>query len=59
MVKRFRSLRAQLTAAILVVLALGLGLLLILAGNQMSHMTMESFTHEQQVMALALANTFP
>jgi signal transduction histidine kinase len=58
-VKLFSSLRAQLTAAILLVLALGLGLLLILAGTQMSRMTMASFTHEQQVMALALANTFP
>src|SRR5690349_24385347 len=57
MVKRFASLRSQLAAAILTVLALGLGLLLILAGQQMSRMTMEAFTHEQQVIALVLANT--
>ena len=55
----FTSLRGQLTAAILTVLALGLGLLLLMAGHQMSQATMEAFTHEQQVMALALANTFP
>jgi len=55
----FKSLRGQLTAAILTVLALGLGLLLIMAGNQMSRMTMEAFTHEQQVLALVLANTLP
>lgn len=54
-----RSLRAQLAAAILTALALGLGLLLIMAGNQMSRMTMEAFIHEQQAQALALANTFP
>lgn len=57
--KVFTSLRGQLTAAILTVLALGLGLLLIMAGNQMSRMTMEAFTHEQQVLALVLANAFP
>src|SRR6266545_2771803 len=55
----FKSLRGQLTAAILTVLALGLGLLLIMAGNQMSRMTMEAFTHEQQMLALMLANTLP
>lgn len=59
MVSLFQSLRGQLTAAILTVLALGLGLLLIMAGNQMSQMTMEAFMHEQQVTALVLANTFP
>ncbi len=57
--KFFKSLRGQLTAAILTVLALGLGLLLIIAGHQMSRMTMEAFTHEQQVTALVLANAFP
>jgi len=55
----FRSLRGQLAAAILTVLALGLGLLLIMAGNQMAQMTMEAFRHEQQVFALVLANTMP
>jgi signal transduction histidine kinase len=55
----FRSLRGQLAAAIVTVVALGLGLLLLVAGNQMSRMTMEAFTHEQQVLALVLANTFP
>src|SRR5689334_14873214 len=55
--KVFSSLRGQLTAAILTVLALGLGLLLILAGNQISQMTMEAFRHEQQVFALVLANS--
>ena len=55
----FRSLRGQLAAAIVTVLALGLGLLLLVAGSQMSRMTMEAFTHEQQVLALVLANTFP
>src|SRR6478609_7847791 len=59
MVNVFRSLRGQLTAAIVTVLAIGLGLLLFVAGNQMSRMTMEAFTHEQQVLALVLANTFP
>lgn len=59
MVNVFRSLRGQLAAAIVSVLALGLGLLLIVAGSQMSRMTMEAFTHEQQVLALVLANTFP
>jgi signal transduction histidine kinase len=39
------------------ILALGLGLLLLLAGNQMAHVTMESYTREQQVMALIVANT--
>jgi signal transduction histidine kinase len=58
-VKVFRSLRVQLAAAILTVLALGLGLLLIMAGSQISRMTMEAFTHEQQAQALALANSFP
>jgi signal transduction histidine kinase len=53
----FRSLRGQLAAAILTVLALGLGLLLIMAGRQMSQMTLEAFRHEQQVFALVLANT--
>lgn len=57
--KVFRSLRVQLAAAILTVLALGLGLLLIMAGSQISRMTMEAFTHEQQAQALALANSFP
>jgi two-component system sensor histidine kinase BaeS len=55
----FTSLRGQLTAAILTVLALGLGLLLMMAGQQMSQMTMEAFRHEQQVFALVLANTLP
>jgi len=59
MIRLFKSLRGQLTAAILTVLALGLGLLLIIAGNQMSRMTTEAFTHEQQVLALVLANTLP
>src|SRR3954451_21373693 len=59
MVNVFRSLRGQLTATIVTVLALGLGLLLLLAGSQMSRMTMEAFTHEQQVLVLVLANTFP
>ena len=59
MVKVFRSLRGQLTAAIITVLVLGLGLLLLVAGSQMSRMTMEAFTHEQQVLALVLANAFP
>jgi hypothetical protein len=55
----FKSLRGQLAAAILTVLTLGLGLLLIMAGNQMARMTMEAFRHEQQVFALVLANTLP
>ena len=55
----FKSLRGQLAVAILTVLALGLGLLLIMAGNQMAQMTMEAFRHEQQVFALVLANTLP
>jgi len=55
----FKSLRGQLVVAILTVLALGLGLLLIMAGNQMAQMTMEAFRHEQQVFALVLANTLP
>ncbi|MFL5802909.1 MAG: ATP-binding protein [Roseiflexaceae bacterium] len=55
----FRSLRGQLAVTILTVLALGLGLLLIMAGNQMAQMTMEAFRHEQQVFALVLANTLP
>ena len=55
----FRSLRGQLAVTILTVLALGLGLLLIMAGRQMSQMTMEAFRHEQQVFALVLANTLP
>ena len=59
MVNVFRSLRAQLAAAIVTVLALGVGLLLVVAGSQMSRMTMEAFTHEQQVLALVLANTLP
>src|SRR6478752_1601350 len=59
MVNVFRSLRGQLAAAIVTVLALGLGLMLLLAGSQMSRMTMEAFTHEQQVLALVLANSFP
>ncbi|MBX0330879.1 HAMP domain-containing histidine kinase, partial [Oscillochloris sp. ZM17-4] len=54
----FRSLRGQLAVAIISVLALGLGLLLLMAGTQMSRMTMESFTHEQQVTALLLAGSF-
>jgi signal transduction histidine kinase len=58
MVSLFRSLRGQLSATIIGVLALGLGLLLLMTGTQMSRMTMESFTHEQQVTALLLANTF-
>ncbi|HVO43137.1 MAG TPA: HAMP domain-containing protein, partial [Aggregatilineales bacterium] len=57
--KFFTSLRGQLTLAFLAVLALGLGLLLLLAANQMSRMTLESFTHEQQVLALIMANTLP
>ena len=57
MKKGFSSLRGQLMAAIVTVLALGLGLLLIMAGRQMSQITMEAFRHEQQVFALVLANT--
>ncbi|MEI7646405.1 MAG: HAMP domain-containing sensor histidine kinase [Chloroflexales bacterium] len=58
MVTIFRSLRGQLSATIISVLALGLGLLLLMAGTQMARMTLESFTHEQQVTALLLSNTF-
>ena len=54
---KFKSLRAQLAAAILMVLALGLGLLLSMAGRQVSQITMEEFRHEQQVFALMLANS--
>ncbi|NNJ13209.1 HAMP domain-containing protein [Chloroflexales bacterium ZM16-3] len=54
----FRSLRGQLSAAIISVLALGLGMLLLMAGTQMSRMTLESFTHEQQVTALMLTGSF-
>lgn len=53
----FRSLRGQLALAIISVLALGLSLLLLMAGTQMSRMTLESFTHEQQVTALLLAGS--
>lgn len=59
MVGWFTSLRGQLTATILLVLALGLGLLLLMAGSQMSQATMDAFTQQQQVLALALANSFP
>ena len=58
MVNLFRSLRGQLSATIISILALGLGLLLLMAGTQMARMTLDSFTHEQQVTALLLANTF-
>jgi len=57
-VNLFRSLRGQLSATIISILALGLGLLLLMAGTQMARMTLDSFTHEQQVTALLLANTF-
>jgi signal transduction histidine kinase len=57
MSKMFRSLRGQLAATMLTVLALGLSLLLIMAGQQMSQMTLEAFRHEQQVFALILANS--
>lgn len=55
----FKSLRTRLAAVMLTVLALGLGLLLSMAGEQVSRMTMEAFRHEQQVFALVLANTLP
>lgn len=58
MVNLFRSLRSQLAVAHIIVLALGLGLLSLMTGTQMAHMTMESFTHEQQVTALVLTNSF-
>ncbi len=51
-----RSLRVQFIAAILVVLALGLAALLLMAGVQMSNMTMQAFTGEKRVAALAIAS---
>ncbi len=51
-----RSLRLQVVAAVLGLLALGLLALLLLAGAQMSRMTVEAFTHERRVAALAIAN---
>ena len=49
------SLRAQLTGTILLVLGAGLGLLLIIAGAQMSNMTYQAFSNEQQARAYVLA----
>jgi signal transduction histidine kinase len=49
------SMRAQLTGTILLVLGAGLGMLLIIAGAQMSNMTYEAFTSEQQARAYVLA----
>ncbi len=53
---QIHSLRSQLTIVILAVLMLGLGLMLLLAGVQMSRYTMEAFEREQQTLALVIAN---
>ena len=58
MVKVVPSLRGQLIVVLLTIVALGLGLLLIVVGSQVSRMTMEESTREQQMMALTLANIF-
>ncbi len=51
------SMRAQLTGSILLVLAAGLGMLLFIAGAQMSNMTYQAFSSEQQARAYVLAGT--
>src|SRR5258708_28568593 len=51
-----KSLRVQLIFAILAVLGLGLGVLLLMAGSQISSVTTESYTRRQEVVTLAVAN---
>ncbi len=51
-----RSLRAQLIGVIVLVLALGLGALLTLAGSQMATMTMTAFVREKQMAAVVAAS---
>ncbi len=59
MVKVWTSLRGQLTIVLLTTVTFGIGLLLTVVGSQMSRTTMEAATHEQQMIALTLANGVP
>lgn len=52
-----RALHIQLSGTILVTLAIGLGLLIVIAGAQMSDMSYTAFAHEQQNLALIVAST--
>lgn len=52
-----RPLGTQLSGAILLTLTVGLGLLLVIVGVQMSAMAYAAFEHEQQTLALIVANT--
>src|SRR5260221_5020733 len=52
-----RSLRVQLIVTMGVVLALGPGALLALAGSQMSTMTMTAFIREKQTAAVVAASS--
>lgn len=54
-----RSLKVQLIGAIAATLGLGLIALLVMAGSQMSTMTMQAFLHEKETAALAVASTIP
>ncbi|MCC7446149.1 MAG: HAMP domain-containing protein [Anaerolineae bacterium] len=51
-----KSLSGQIIAAIVLVLVVGLLALLIMAGSQMSTMTIDSFVHQQEATVLAMAN---
>lgn len=52
-----RSLRAQLTGAILLVLAVGLAVLLMISGAEMSTTAYQAFTRQQEALALLVANS--
>src|SRR5262249_60975397 len=51
-----RSLRVQVVALLTLVLALGLGALLLAAGSQMTEMTVEAFVRKQEVATLAVSS---
>ena len=52
-----RSLRAQLTGAILLVLTAGLAVLLMIAGAEMSTTAYQAFTRQQEALAILVANS--
>src|SRR5262249_6867302 len=51
-----RSLRVQVVTLLTLVLALGLGALLLAAGSQMTEMTVQAFVRKQEVATLAVAS---
>ena len=54
-----KSLRVQLIITMAVVLGLGLGTLLLIAGLQLQATTLEAFVHEKELSVLAIASSLP